>query len=599
MIRDLIKNFIAGTAGQFAKDIAGPNFELPEISVEKSANPIFGDYSSNVCFVLAKKLGRKADELAGLMAIELNEAKPNEIYKIEIAGNGYLNFFLDRHFVQEQLPVIYRERECWGSSKIGKGKKIVIDYSAPNIAKPMHVGHTRSTIIGDALANIYDYLGYKTIRWNYFGDWGTQFGKLIAAYKLWGDKRSVEKDPINELVKLYVRFHEELKTNPELNNRGQEEFKKLEQGDKENRKLWEWFKKESLKNFKKVYEMLGVKFDVESGESEYEDELAPTIEDLLKRGIAERGEGGSLIVKLDKYNLPPALVQKSDGATLYLTRDIAALKSRIKKYSPEKLLYVVANQQTLHFQQLFAIAEMLGLIPESAKADSGSPDHFAKQNGLGLSSAKLEHVKFGMVLGADNKKLATREGNVVTFDELAQKAIAFARKIVEEKNPDLLGKEKEEIAQAVAIGALKYQDLKEHRNSDIVFDWDRMLDFNGNSAPYIQYTYARLLNIKNKVGAAGRADFHSLDKDIELQIIKHLFEFQNVLIQSSETNLTNILALYLFELANLANKFYETSHVAKEPSEFCRNARLTLVETTAEILKIGLGLLGIKVLKKI
>lgn len=580
MVRDLLKDFISQKVGQFAKDIAETsqlaNFEFPEIAIEKSANQIFGDYSTNICFVLAKKLGRKADELAGLMAVKLNEIKPKEIYKIEVAGNGYLNFFLDKHFVQEQLSNIYRNREDWGSCKIGKGKSIMLDYSSPNIAKPMHVGHLRSTIIGDALANIYNYLGYKTIRWNYFGDWGTQFGKLIAAYKLWGDKKLIEKDPIGELVKLYVRFHEELKTNPELESRGQEEFKKMEQGDKENRKLWEWFKKESLRDFSRIYKMLGIKFDIEAGESEYEDELAATIKDLVDRGIAERGEGNSLIVKLDKYDLPPALVQKSDGATLYFTRDIAALKSRLKKYRLEKLLYVVANQQTLHFQQLFTVAEMMG-----------------------LTQTKLEHVKFGMVLGSDKKKLATREGNAVTFDELAQKAIAFAKKIVEQKNSSLSEGEKNEIAQTVAIGALKYQDLKEHRNSDIVFDWDRMLDFNGNSAPYLQYTYARLSNIKNKAGKLGRADFHSLEKEVELQVIKHLLEFQNVLIQTSETNLTNSLALYLFELANLANKFYETSPVAKEPSDFCRNARLTLVETTAEVLKIGLGLLGIQVLKKI
>ena len=355
----------------------------------------------------------------------------------------------------------------------------------------------------------------------------------------------------------------------------------MEKGDKENRKLWEWFKKESLKEFEKMYRLLGVEFDAYAGESDYEKDLAPTVVDLKKRGIAETGEGGSVVAKLDKYGLPPALIQKSDGASLYITRDIALLKDRIAKYKPEKILYVVANQQALHFQQLFAIAEMLG-----------------------LNSAKLEHVKFGLVLGEDKKKLSTREGNAVALEEVVSKAIKLARDIVEKKSAErgtsLSKKEKEEIAKTVAIGALKYQDLKEHRNSDIIFDWQRMLDFAGNSGPYLQYTYARLMSIKKKAGKASeKTDFNLLTEKIENSLMKRFLDFPDALSKVGETNLPNHLALYLYELANLANQFYETVPVIKDENPDHRAARLALVETTAAILKTGLTLLGIKVLEKI
>ncbi len=550
------------------------------IEVEKPQSE-FGDYAVNVAFQLSKLLHASPNEVADSLAKKLNEKKPAEIKKIETAG-GYVNFFLAEDFLRKELANIYNNRESYGKSDAGRGKKIIIDYSAPNIAKPMHVGHLRSTIIGDTLANVYEALGYEVMRWNYLGDWGTQFGKLIAAYKLWGDKDEDEKNPIKTLEGLYVRFHEELKTKPELERAGQEEFQKLERGDKENRKLWEWFKKESLKEFEKIYGLLGVEFDTYAGESDYEKDLVPTVADLQKRGIAEIGEGGSIIVKLDKYNLPPALIQKSDGASLYITRDIALLKDRIKKYKPEKILYVVANQQTLHFQQLFAIAEILG-----------------------LDSAKLEHIKFGLILGEDKKKLSTREGNAVTLEEVVDKATKLAKDVVEKKSAErqtaFSGKEKEEIAQTVAVGALKYQDLKEHRNSDIVFDWKKMLDFAGDSGPYLQYTYARLSNIKNKAPrqVRGKPDFELLAEKSEIAVIKHLLGFPDVLGRVGKINLPNHLALYLYELANLANRFYETVPVIKDENSSRRTARLILVETAAAILKTGLGLLGVKVLEKI
>jgi len=584
---------IRDTIGEIVKEVIdelwGTKMTLSDVLIEiERPQSEFGDYAVNVAFQLSKLLHASPNEVADSLAKKLNEKKPAEVAEIEVAG-GYVNFFLAEEFLRKELANIHKNRKSYGKLKIGKGKTIVIDYSAPNIAKPMHVGHLRSTIIGDALANIYETLGYKVVRWNYLGDWGTQFGKLIAAYKLWGDKNEVEKNPIKALEGLYVRFHEELKTKPELEWVGQEEFQKLEEGDKENRKLWEWFKKESLKEFEKMYGLLDVEFDTHIGESDYEKDLVPTITDLQKRGIAETGEGDSIIVKLDKYNLPPALIQKSDGASLYITRDIALLKDRIKKYKPEKILYVVANQQTLHFQQLFAIAGILG-----------------------LDSAKLEHIKFGLILGEDKKKLSTREGNAVTLEEVVAKAINLARDVVEKKSAErqasLSEKEKEEIAQTVAIGALKYQDLKEHRNSDIVFDWKKMLDFAGDSGPYLQYTYARLSSILKKanvwkfnfqtLGWSPKL-FDNLGEKSELAIIKHLLDFPDVLGRIGEINLPNHLALYLYELANLANRFYETVPVIKDENLSRRAARLVLVETAAAILKTGLGLLGIRALEKI
>jgi arginyl-tRNA synthetase len=582
MIKEKIEKLVKETI----KELWGTKIKTPDISVKVEKSPSgFGDYAVNTAFSLAKSLQANPSDVASQLIKSLNDKKPQEIAKIEAAG-GYINFYLSEGFLRNELIKIYKNRRSYGQSKIGRGKRVIIEYSSPNIAKPMHVGHLRSTIIGDALANVYKALGYKVIRWNYLGDWGTQFGKLIAAYKLWGNKDEVEKNPIKTLEGLYVRFHKELKNNPELEQKGREEFQKLEEGDKENRRLWKWFKKESLKEFNRIYRLLGVKFDVEIGESAYEKDLALTIADLKKRGIAQIGEGGSVIVKLDKYNLPPALIQKSDGASLYITRDIALLKDRIKKYKPEKILYVVANQQTLHFQQLFAIAQMLK-----------------------ITGVKLEHIKFGLVLGEDKKKLSTREGNAITLEEVVNKAIELAREIVENKSAErgmsLSEKEKEKIAQTVAIGALKYQDLKEHRNLDIVFDWKKMLDFTGSSGPYLQYTYARLLSILKKAKTLKRgqklskSDLDNLGEKSELAVIKHLLEFPNVIKEVGETNLPNYLALYLYELANLVNQFYETVPVIKDENINRRAARLALVETAAAVLKTGLGLLGIGVLEKI
>ncbi len=592
MIKEKIKLLTKEIIYSLADQRGWPSFNLEEVAIERPANTEFGDYAINIAFDLAKQLGKSPQEIANELAGQINKNKPAEIERVEAVG-GYVNFFLSADFVRNQLDEIYKNRDSFGKSDIGHGQKIIVEYSQPNIAKPIHIGHLRNTVLGDALANILEFSGYKVARWNYLGDWGTQFGKVITAYKLWGNKDEVKREPIKTLLDLYVKFHQELATSTsrriELDRRGQEEFKKLEDGDKENRKLWEWFKKESVKELEKLYKVLGVKFDTWIGESFFQKELGPLVDDLLKQGVAEIGEEGAIIINLNAQGLPPGLIRKADGASLYLTRDIANLKYRVSKYKPTKILYVVGNEQSLHFEQLFAIAGILS-----------------------LDKQELTHIKYGLVLGENKKKMSTREGEAVSIEEVIKKATNLAHDIVEKKSrrpdgssgvgtPTKTSEEKAQIARTVALGALKYEMLKEHRNSDTVFDWQKMLDFRGNSAPYLQYTYARLLNITNKAGQykLSKSDFNNLVEKSEMTIIKHLINFPEVIANSAHTYLTNNLALYLYELANMANNFYESTPILKDDDLARRNTRLALISTAASIFKTGLGLLGIVVLDKI
>ena len=534
-----------------------------------------GDYSTNIAFILAKKDGKKPVDVANEIKEKLESKEMNSVCTVEVASNGFLNFYLKHEFLQKQLAEISKD-ESYGSSKEGKGKKVIVEYSSPNIAKPMHIGHLRSTIIGDALANVYERLGYEVIRWNYIGDWGTQFGKLIAAWKRneWGSKKDVPT--LEEMVKLYVEQSQIELASPEGQEKaGQEEFARLESGDKENRKIWDEVRKISLEEVGKTYKRIMVsKFDVIKGESDYEVKLKPLIEELKKKGITKKSEG-ALIVELDK--LPPAMIQKSDGATLYITRDLASLEDRIKNYKPERILYVVANQQALHFEQLIAVATKLGWLRENV----------------------MRHVKFGMVLGEDGKKLATREGKVIPLQEVIDKVTDLARKTVKDKNPDLSSEEAEKVAHVVAIGALKYNDLRQHPYSDITFDWKAMLDLSGNSGPYLQYTYARLANIINKAGKFGKGDLSTLTESSVRQLMRQLLDFPEAVYDCTKFYTLNGLALYLYDLAHLANKFYEEIYILKDENKPRRDARLMLVRATAGILKSGLGLLGVKTLEKI
>ena len=553
---------------------------------------LFGHYATNWALRAAKTRGVVPFELAKEYAVKITAAAPEGFFhKVEAAPPGFINFWLSNRTIQERFAWITHDRK-FGESAVGKGKTVIVEYSQPNIAKKMHVGHMRTTIIGDALANIFEMSGWRVIRWNYLGDWGTQFGKLIAAYKMWGDRETVEKDPIVELQKLYVRFHEEVKMDPALEGRGREEFRKLEEGDRENRNLWDWFKSESLSEFRKMYQALDIDFDIWIGESFFERDMKPTVKLLVDSGIAATSADGGVVVKFDDVDLPPALVEKSDGASLYLTRDIASLRYRLRKYKPARILYVVGNEQSLHFEQLFAIARKLGLT----------------------DGVELVHIKYGLVLGERGKKLSTREGTAEMLDDLVDEAIVKAREVVETKNPDLPESEKTEVAFAVAMGALKYNDLKENRTTDIVFNWEKMLDFTGDSGPYLQYTYARLRSIIRKSNASplvSRAtageSFAKLTSDgaamleqtAELALMRKLFEFPEAVHRAGELYATSQLAVYLYQLAVTANKFYEVTPILKDDDAARRRARLALVAVVAGVLQKGLGLLGIKTLEKI
>jgi arginyl-tRNA synthetase len=559
--------------------------DSPDASIDLSVpdEELFGHYSTNFALRAAKGKGVPPFELAKEYAVRIAAAAPAGFFqKVEAAAPGFINFWLSEATLQDEFKRIAADKK-YGTGNIGKGKTVIVEYSQPNIAKKMHVGHMRTTIIGAALANILEVSGYKVVRWNYLGDWGTQFGKLIAAYKMWGSKAAVEKDPIEELQKLYVRFHAEIKTDPALEKRGQEEFKKLEDGDRENRKLWEWFKKESLKEFMKMYRTLDVDFDVWIGEAFFEREMKATVKELMDAHIAERSEG-AVVVKLDDVGLPPALIQKTDGASLYLTRDIANLRYRLKKYHPAKILYVVGNEQALAFEQLFAVAKKLGWDAEGVE---------------------LKHIKYGLVLGSGGKKLSTREGTAQLLEGVIDEAVARAREVIDAKNPDLAPKEKDAIAMAVALGALRYNDLKENRITDIIFDWEKMLDFSGDSGPYLQYTYARLKSIlrKSKISSAklrpSAVDVSALERTTELALMRKLFEFPDIVARAGELYSTSTLAVYLYKLAVAANKFYETTPILKDDDRARRAARLLLAATAVQVLQKGLGLLGIKTLEKI
>jgi len=574
MIKEELHNLIKKAVNSLAKQKNWPlpkNLDIPLIT---SFNPTYGDYNTPIALILSKTIKDSPLKLAELISQEIQKQQDRFIQKTEILPPGHLNFFLEKSAFQKELKNLIIPPAF--IKKKGAQKTVIVEYSSPNIAKPMHVGHLRSTIIGETLANLYDICGYKVIRWNYLGDWGTQFGKLIASYKLWGKKQQVEQNPIQTLLALYRKFHQEAKTNPDLEQLAQKEFKKLEQGDKENKKLWSWFKKESLKDFQNIYKLLGIKFDVNKGESDFEKDLFPLIESLKKKKLAQKSKG-ALIISLDRFNLPPALIQKSDGATLYLTRDLANLIFRIKKYHPVKILYVVGNEQDLYFKQLFTLAKILGLT----------------------SKTEVVHIKFGLILDENKKKFSTREGELITLQEVIEKALKKALKIVKEKHPSWSIQKQKRLTQAIALGALKFNSLKSFRTADIIFDWEQMLDFKGDTSIYLQYTYARLNKILLKAKKIGLGEAKLLNQDLEINLIKQLLDFPLNIQKSASEYAPHLLANYLLSLVDLANNYYEKVPVLKEENLKRRNAQLLLIKTIALTLKKGLEILGIEVLKEI
>ena len=501
-----MKNFKQIIAKQISKIINIDEQELTSyIEIPKDTQN--GDYAFP-CFRLAKELRKAPPVIANEIKekIELTD----EIEKVEVAG-GYLNFFINKSELAVEVLKEISNVEQYGKSEFGKEKNIVIDYSAPNIAKQFHIGHLRSTVIGGALYNIYKYLGYNVTGVNHLGDYGTQFGKLIEGYKMWGKEYNIEKDPINELTKIYIRINEACKQDEEILENCRNNFKKLEDGDQECVEIWKKFRELSLKEFQKVYDLLGSKFDSWNGESFYSDKMPEVIDILQKTGKLVESQGAKIIDLEDKGINTPCIIEKSNGSTTYATRDLAAILYRARTYDFDKALYVTSYEQVLHFKQVFEVAKLLGLDEKYTKG--------------------LEHVSFGMVL-LPTGKMSTREGNVIRLDELLKEAISRAKEIIEQKNPEL--ENKEDVAKKVGIGAVIFNDLSASRIKDEVFDWDTILNFQGETGPYIQYTYVRTKSVLEKAEYLPKIEevkTEMLTDECSQDILKLIYNFQDILVQ--------------------------------------------------------------------
>lgn len=528
-----------------------------------------GDYAFP-CFSLAKELKKAPQMIANEIKEKIEIEEPLE--KIEIAG-GYLNFYINKETITKQVLKQIEEQENYGKSTIGNGKNIVIDYSAPNIAKPFHIGHLRSTVIGAALYNIYKQLGYNTIGINHLGDYGTQFGKLIEGYKMWGKEYDIEKDPINELTKIYVRINEACKDDENILKACRDNFKKLEDKDPYCIELWQKFRELSLKEFQKVYDLLGSKFDSWNGEAFYSDKMQEIIDILKNTGKLIESQGAKIIDLEEQGINTPCIIEKSNGSTTYATRDLAAILYRARNYDFDKALYVTSYEQILHFKQVFEVAKLLGM---DEKFTNG-----------------LKHVYFGMVL-LPTGKMSTREGNIVKLEDLLNEAIQRAKQIIEEKNPEL--ENKEEVAKKVGIGAIIFNDLANSRVKDEIFDWDTILNFQGETGPYIQYTYVRTKSVLEKAGYLPKLeeiDITKLMDEYSQNIVKLIYSFEDILIQVTNKEEPSILSRYLIELAKAYSSFYNQNKIIGEDKQ-TQDARIYLTYSTGKVLKIGANLLGIE-----
>lgn len=535
-------------------------------AVEIPPDKAMGDYAYP-CFRLAKVLRKAPPLIAADLAEKIQ--LPSFVKEVKVVG-AYLNFFTDKSvFAETIISKVFAEKENYGKSKEGEGKNIVIDYSSPNIAKPFHVGHLRSTVIGNAIYKIYEFLGYNCVGINHLGDWGTQFGKLITAYKMWGNAEAVEKDGISELMRIYVKFHEEAEKDPSLNDTARAWFVKMQDGDEEAISLWKWFKDISLKEFERVYKTLDVSFDSYAGESFYNDKMAAVVEELKEKNLLKESNG-AMIVDLEDAKMPPCLIIRSDGGTLYATRDITAALYRKKTYDFEKCIYVTAIDQNLHFAQWFKVIEKMGY------------DWYKN----------LVHVPFGLV-SLESGKLSTRKGNVVLMEDLLSEAVKKTAAIIEEKNPNLPNKE--EVAKEVGIGAVIFDDLYNGRIKDIVFSWEKMLSFEGETGPYVQYTNARACSVLRKAEeeADGNVDFSLLTDDVTVEVIKLIASFNDKVKDAAERYEPSVVSRYLVDLAQAFNKFYHDNSILNA-EENTRKARLAVVKAVSLVLTSGLALLGIK-----
>ena len=548
------------------------NIDESEIkkSIEKPKGTENGDYAFP-CFRLAKEL-HKAPPMIANDIKENIQVDGNQITKIEVAG-GYLNFFINKEILVKEVLNEMATNDEYGKSEVGNGKNIVIDYSAPNIAKPFHIGHLRSTVIGAALYKIYKYLGYNVTGINHLGDYGTQFGKLIEGYKLWGNEYNIEENPIDELTKIYIRINQACKEDEQVLENCRNNFKKLEDGDKYCVEIWQKFRKLSLKEFQKVYDLLGSKFNSWNGEAFYSDKMAEIVEILDKSGKLIESEGARIVDLEDKGINTPCIIEKSNGSSTYATRDLAAIMYRARTYDFDKALYVTSYEQVLHFKQVFEVAKLLGL---DEKYTNG-----------------LEHVAFGMVL-LPTGKMSTREGTSVKLIELLKESISRAKAIIEQKNPDL--ENKDEVARKVGVGAVIFNDLANSRIKDEIFDWDTILNFQGETGPYIQYTYVRTKSVIEKAGGVpeiSAVNTELLQDEYSIRLAKLIYGFEDVLVQVTDKNEPSILSRYLIDVAKAYSNFYNENKIINDDKAL-QDARVYLTYSVGRILKMGAELLGIK-----
>ena len=569
-----MKDFKKEISKIIAKNVKISEDELYQF-IEIPKDTTMGDYAFP-CFKLAKQMHKAPQIIATELKEKLDLDDSDIIEKIEVAG-GYLNFYLNKDsIVKEVIEEFSKKGDKFGSSKIGDNKKVVIDYSSPNIAKPFHIGHLRSTVIGASLYKIYEFLGYKCIGVNHLGDWGTQFGKLIEGYKRWGDEYDIDSNPIEELTKIYIRITNACKEDESILEDCRNNFKKLEDGDPYCKNLWEKFRAVSLKEFNRIYDLLGVKFDSFNGEAFYTDKMSEVIEMLDKSGKLVESQGAK-IIDLEDKGMAPCMIVKSNGSTTYDTRDLAAILYRARTYDYDKILYVVAYEQNLHFKQIFEVAQLLDM------------DDKYKKN--------LEHVPFGMVR-LKTGKMSTREGNVVKLEEILNESIARAKSIIEEKNPNL--ENKNDVAKKVGLGAVIFNDLSNNRIKDEIFDWDLMLNFNGETGPYVQYIYVRTKGILEKAGYIPKYEelnLKNITDESSMNVIKLLYQFGDIVKMAADKNEPSIISRYLIDLAQSFSSFYTENHIIGEQKDI-QDARLYLTNMVGTVLKQVLNLLGIEVPNK-
>jgi len=547
-----------------------PDFNIAEISINYSEKKEYGDYNTPIAFSIAKQINQTPDSVAKILADYLSQKEETKSAK---AQGGFVNFYLTDKDLQDSLKIILKQKDKYGSSNKGKDKTMVIDYSAPNIAKPFGVGHLRSTIIGQAIYNLYKFLGWKCIGDNHLGDWGTQFGKLIIAIKKW-NKKPLKELTILDLQALYVRLHTEAETQPELLKESREWFRKLEQGDKEAQEIWKICVDISMEEFKKIYDILGVKIDEALGESFYEDKMKAIIESAKKKGIAQKSRG-ALVIVLPGMNVPLMLL-KSDGATTYETRDLATIKYRLEKWKPDLIVYEVGADQRFHFEKVFKAAEMLG---------------YSK-------GIKLKHIAHGLIRWED-RKFSTRKGDTIALEEVLNEAVKRAKDIIlkSKENQDISAEQREQIAEQVGIGAVKYNDLSRQPEKDIIFDLDDMVTLEGNSGPYLQYTAVRCQSVLDKAGKIKKETGIAALNPEEKSVICLLKIFPEIIEESAKTFSPNLICNFAFDLSQKYNIFYEKCSILNADSEQ-KKLRLAITAATRQVLENSLELLGIAVPEK-